>query len=414
MSGRTGLLLNFLQHPPQQIKRPRYETVMSRSLHLPVLAHCVAAACALVCLAPATAPAQATRAAASSAAERQGETLQVYALRHAAVADRVLVLGEDSYTVPGVASLLQALLRTGPATLAPAVPAADAAGSASGADWAASPVGRGLNVPSRMDTVISQIAPTGQWGPHGTGPAFTIVADPTRNVLLIRDRSARVPSYQSLISALDRPRRVLELRLEILSAPATRLAMHRVLTQDNVPAYLQTTHLLARGPAAMSPARTAASSGSPVFPVSATDTQARPLVLSDVQLTLWPRLLDDTAEHARPGSAPACARVEITLSLRASTHAGAEASTPVMERTQLRQVFTVTEGESLELASLSQGHSDSGAPEQVYRITPHVRGSAYDLAQPQSGYPHRSGAEPGTGETGRNGRYAAPCAVQAK
>lgn len=311
-------------------------------------------------------PAPSTAWATSQRAEKgKGEVIQVYRLKYASAADRSIAVGDSSYTVPGVASLLRELFANGN------VDAPRRVGGARSVEWP-SGAGRPIDVPPRMEEGLElPMTP----GLSAADSGVSVVADPARNAVLIRDRQGRVAAYQSMINVLDIPQHVIEVQVQVVDVmpadtpastaaqgsrkPATAapeegaarswlVAEYRVVTLENIEAHIVDTHL---PPAAF---------GS----------------MSDLRMAILPRILGNRTEVGGYAPDPG---IQLAVTIQTGTSRVADEPVPAAARQGVSNVSIVHDGESLLLAGMSNGRATTSNPTIV------VRPAAAAASAPSSG-----------------------------
>lgn len=147
---------------------------------------------------------------------------RVFRLRYAWAADTTLVVGGQEVLVPGVASLLRALIDPGAMTVMPTVSRRQLERSLPGLR------GEGLQSVGQGDAevapAIDEAAFPEPGAVTGAGSADArIVADSMQNAVVIRDRPGRMAGYESLIAALDTEPRMIEIEATIIDLDTDRL-----------------------------------------------------------------------------------------------------------------------------------------------------------------------------------------------
>jgi type III secretion protein C len=146
-----------------------------------------------------------------------------FALKHASAADLVLYQNGQPVTVPGVATMLGAMLGDGP------LPQPYAAGNRSNANGNVEKLrGRGLRrygvgaaadelEPNRGATPQRADAPQAPRGPS------RIVADRTLNAVVVRDTAEAMPQIEQMIGELDKSPQLVEIQVTIIDIDNNKL-----------------------------------------------------------------------------------------------------------------------------------------------------------------------------------------------
>ena len=154
------------------------------------------------------------------------DTYEIFKLKYAWADDVSLMFGGDTVKVPGVASLIRALIEPG-AIGAPAISRTPGSSSLDGLR------GQGLSAQG-LQPISSQLlqanpqanlnATQVQGFASGGSTARTrIVADPLSNSIIIRDRADRMSSYASLIASLDKEPQMVEIEATIIDLDTDKL-----------------------------------------------------------------------------------------------------------------------------------------------------------------------------------------------
>ena len=163
------------------------------------------------------------RRAAAPAALPEDSVYRVFRLRYAWAADTTLVVGGQEVMVPGVASLLRALVGPGGMTVMPTVSRRQLERSVPGLR------GEGLQSVGRGgqggdDAASGEVDFTTPSAVTGAGSADArIVADSMQNAVVIRDLPGRMAGYESLIASLDTEPRMIEIEATIIDLDTDRL-----------------------------------------------------------------------------------------------------------------------------------------------------------------------------------------------
>ncbi|MBX2884906.1 MAG: type III secretion system outer membrane ring subunit SctC [Granulosicoccus sp.] len=156
------------------------------------------------------------------------ETYQIFQLKYAWADDVSLSFGGETVVIPGVATLIRALIEPG-AFGAPTVTRTPGSSSRDGLR------GQGLSsqgmqeVNDKTGSVnppagVSQADIAGLSSSSGGSTARTrIVADPLSNSVIIRDKADRMSVYESLINSLDKEPQMIEIEATIIDLDTDKL-----------------------------------------------------------------------------------------------------------------------------------------------------------------------------------------------
>lgn len=134
--------------------------------------------------------------------------MRVFPLKYAWAEDISVNSMDKTVTIPGVASILRAMV-TGSPTSATKVTQQPATVSKL--------AGQGLVAQGKQEPVApaeAQSAP--QAAPENSGPAVNIIADPRVNAVLVSDAAYRMPYYAQVIADLDKPVELVEIHAAIV------------------------------------------------------------------------------------------------------------------------------------------------------------------------------------------------------
>lgn len=141
--------------------------------------------------------------------------VMIFRLRHAWAEDKTLLLGEESTTLTGIASLLASV--SGNPNTNQEQGKENEERSLSGGSSGASRQGNAGSAVERASSRASSSAPS--------APSVEIIirAEPRLNAILVRDRLSRRPYYEALIRELDQPIRMVQLEAFIFDISRSRL-----------------------------------------------------------------------------------------------------------------------------------------------------------------------------------------------
>ncbi|MDR2488965.1 MAG: type III secretion system outer membrane ring subunit SctC [Desulfovibrio sp.] len=133
--------------------------------------------------------------------QMQEQAIRVFALKHAWADDTTIETATGTTQVPGVASVLRAIASGQPHPAARTVHRTDSSPSLMGTGM----VGRREAQPE---------APAVQSGP-------SIIAEPRSNAVVVADKQSRMPYYETVIAALDKPLDLVEIHAAIVDINAS-------------------------------------------------------------------------------------------------------------------------------------------------------------------------------------------------
>lgn len=139
----------------------------------------------------------------------RAQQLKVFRLRHASAQDRTVPYRNEEINVPGLATILLAMIGGGPAGGSAGRSAGMAAAVQIDGPRPLTPLGES---PARTGAPSQAAAPA---APAGAGRP-TIQAEPRLNALIIQDVPERMPLYQQLIDQLDVPTAQVEIEAMIV------------------------------------------------------------------------------------------------------------------------------------------------------------------------------------------------------
>lgn len=163
----------------------------------------------------------------------RSQQLMVFRLKHASADDRTVRYRDADVVVPGLATILRAMIDRGGVAAAalptatqgsagqplrPATPLADNATSRNpqaALSLAAGYVLQAAGTPTAPQPAIAQLA-------AGQGPRATVQADPRINALIVQDLPERMPIYQQLVAQLDVPTPLVEIEAMIVDINTDR------------------------------------------------------------------------------------------------------------------------------------------------------------------------------------------------
>jgi len=153
------------------------------------------------------------------------EEVRVFPLRYGSAKDRTVQVGEESTTVPGIATLMNTVLNgVGDHAAAPsgASPAPSARAGATGTEPSRAhrrnAPGGAIDVPAPMyEDYERMLGRFSTMGATRSGSGLPqIHADPRLNAVIVRDLARRMDSHERFIRALDVRPRMIELHLRII------------------------------------------------------------------------------------------------------------------------------------------------------------------------------------------------------
>lgn len=145
-------------------------------------------------------------------------TMRVFPLKHAWAEDKQVNSSNDTLvTVPGVASILRAMVTGGPQTSSTVTRASAAQqgllGSGLASDKSASAMPAAQNPPAAAAGATESVGP-GKGG--GAKSQANIIADPRVNAVVVTDAEYRMEYYERVIRDLDKPVRLVEIHAAIV------------------------------------------------------------------------------------------------------------------------------------------------------------------------------------------------------
>lgn len=162
--------------------------------------------------------------------ETAEQRVMVYRLRHASVQDRTMQFRDQAITVPGVASVLRALLaEESSAALSSRTEVTELARPAAGGLKGMQPLAQDVDTLKTLADAVTQQARASTERPpdrtsQGSGRKPVIQADPRLNAILIKDNPSLEPVYRQLIEALDVPSNLVAIEAMIVDVSASSLS----------------------------------------------------------------------------------------------------------------------------------------------------------------------------------------------